>query len=109
MNNGTRKGGEPDTFRVLYESPGLEDLWQLHWSYNVGLDNGPAMFIANMDDNATVASVLVPPAQQGPRAGGAAAAAHSPAYLIKVSAQQDGTFTVTNTRNGFNKTYKPRL
>jgi len=25
MNNGTRKGGEPDTFRVVYESPGLED------------------------------------------------------------------------------------
>jgi hypothetical protein len=24
---------------------------------------------------------------------------------IKVSAQQDGTFTVTNTRNGFMKTY----
>jgi hypothetical protein len=28
------------------------------------------------------------------------------AYWIKLSAQQDGTFTVTNTRNGFSKTYK---
>src|SRR5690242_12533238 len=108
MNNGTRKGGEPDTFRVLYESPGLEDLWQLHWSYNVGLDNRPATFIANVDDNATVANVLSAPAQQPPRGGGGAAAAHSPAYLIKVSAQPDGTFTVTNTRNGFSKTYRPR-
>ena len=36
------------------------------------------------------------------------AAAHTPAYLIKVSAQQDGSFTVTNTRNGFSKTYRPR-
>jgi beta-lactamase superfamily II metal-dependent hydrolase len=107
MNNGTRKGGEPDAFRVLYDSPGLEDLWQLHWSYNVGLDNGPALFIANVEDNATIAGVLS--AQQAaPRGGGGAAAAHSPAYLIKVSAQQDGTFTVTNTRNGFSKTYKPR-
>src|SRR6266581_4318955 len=26
MNNGTRKGGEPNTFRVLRESPGIEDL-----------------------------------------------------------------------------------
>jgi hypothetical protein len=28
--------------------------------------------------------------------------------LIKVAAQQDGSFTVTNTRNGFSKTYRPR-
>jgi beta-lactamase superfamily II metal-dependent hydrolase len=110
MNNGTRKGGEPGTFRVLRESPGLEDLWQLHWSYNVGLDNAPSTFIANVDDNATVAGVLT--AQPGQRGGGgpggAGAAAHSPAYLIKASAQQDGAFTVTNTRNGFSKTYRPR-
>jgi beta-lactamase superfamily II metal-dependent hydrolase len=152
MNNGTRKGGAPDTFRVLYESPGLEDLWQLHWSYNVGLDNAPATFVANIDDNTTVASVLTapPPGARGgaaPRAGGPApvptpppaptaggvpptppapdagrqgraggpgigggggAAAHTPAYLIKVVAEQDGSFTVTNTRTGFRKTYKPR-
>ena len=108
MNNGTRKGGEPDTFHVLYESPRLEDLWQLHWSYNVGLDNGPATFIANVEDNATIAGVLTAQPAAGQRGGFGGAAAHSPAYLIKVSAQQDGTFTVTNTRNGFSKTYKPR-
>jgi beta-lactamase superfamily II metal-dependent hydrolase len=105
MNNGTRKGGTPDAFRVLRESPGLEDLWQLHWSYNVGLDNAPAIFIANVDDNATVANVLNAQAA-APRGGGGGAAAHSPAHLIKVSAEQDGTFTVTNTRNGFTKTYR---
>jgi hypothetical protein len=44
----------------------------------------------------------------GGRAGGAGEAAHSPACLIKVSARQDGSFTVTNTRNGFSKTYAPR-
>src|SRR5436190_6019648 len=152
MNNGTRKGGAPETFKVLHESPGLEDLWQLHWSYNAGLDNTPATFIANIDDPATIAGVLTapPPAargaapagaggtptgapaagaaapglpqpqgQQQPTAGpppgpgrgaapGGAAAAHSPAYLIKVSAQPDGTFTVTNTRTGFTKSYTPR-
>jgi hypothetical protein len=81
----------------------------LHWSYNVGLDNASAIFIANIDDSATVANVLAPQGQaQGPRGVGGAAAAHSPAYLIKVSAQMDGRFTVTNTRNGFSKTYKPR-
>ena len=111
MNNGTRKGGTPDAFRVLHESPGLEDLWQLHWSYNVGLDNAPALFVANVDDAATVANVLTAPAPTASAPagrGGAAPAAHTPAYLIKVTAQQDGTFTVTNTRNGFAKTYRPR-
>jgi len=109
MNNGTRKGGEPGVFKVLYESPGLENLWQLHWSYNVGLENSPATFIANVEDNATIAGVLVPqPAAPRGGGGGFGGATHTPAYLIKVSAEQDGTFTVTNTRNGFSKTYKPR-
>jgi beta-lactamase superfamily II metal-dependent hydrolase len=121
MNNGTRKGGAPDAFRALHESPGLEDLWQLHWSHNAGLDNAPAVFVANVDDAATVAGVLTPapapaaaPAAPGPggRQGGrgaaAAAAAHVPAYLIRITAQSDGTFAVTNTRNGFRKTYGPR-
>ncbi len=136
MNNGTRKGGAPQAFRVLHESPGLEDLWQLHWSHNTGLDNAPALFVANLDDTTTVATVLTassagaggpapaPPGPPGVRAGGApgerqgggrgappgggAAAAHTPAYLIKIAVASDGTFVVTNTRNGFQKTYKPR-
>ena len=28
------------------------------------------------------------------------------AYWFKISAQQDGTFTVTNARNNFTKTYR---
>lgn len=114
MNNGTRKGGTPDAFAVLQEAAGIEDLWQLHWSYNVGLENAPARFIANVDEPATIASVLTtpppppgaPPAARAP--GGQAAAAHTPAHLITVTALRDGTFTVTNTRNGFSKTYRPR-
>ena len=119
MNNGTRKGGTPEAFAALQETVGIEDLWQLHWSYNVGLENAPARFIANVDDPATIAALLTtPPPAPGapaPRAGGPGrgrggpgAAAHTPAYLITVSAQQDGTFTLTNTRNGFSKTYRPR-
>jgi competence protein ComEC len=127
MNNGTRKGGTPDAFAVLQEAVGIDDLWQLHWSYNVGLENAPARFIANVDEPTTIATVLTTPAPTpgalpvprsggpgtpgagpGRGGGGPGAAAHTPAYLIKVSAQQDGTFTVTNTRNGFSKTYRPR-
>jgi len=36
------------------------------------------------------------------------AAAHTPAYWIKLSVQPDGSFTVTNSRNGFSKTYAKR-
>lgn len=111
MNNGTRKGGAPGVFRVLQETNGIEDLWQLHWSYNAGLENTPARFIANVDEPATIAEILTTPttgAPAAPRAGGPGAPAHTPAYLIRVSVQQDGSFTVTNTRNSFSKTYRPR-
>jgi beta-lactamase superfamily II metal-dependent hydrolase len=122
MNNGTRKGGTAPVFAVLQDTVGIDDLWQLHWSYNAGLENAPARFIANVDDAATIAAVLTAPSPDGDRGGGGAAgragrpggpggpaaAAHSPAYLLEVTAQQDGTFTVTNTRNRFSKTYSPR-
>jgi beta-lactamase superfamily II metal-dependent hydrolase len=119
MNNGTRKGGAADAFRVLHESPGLEDLWQLHWSHNVGLENAPALFVANVEDGATVAGILTTPTpapgaaptgRQTGRGGpqGGSAAAHTPAYFIRITVEPDGTFTVVNTRNGFRKTYRPR-
>ncbi len=168
MQNGTRKGAGTETMATLRTSPGLEDIWQLHWSYNAGLEqNSAGVFIANVDDNATIANVLTAPARGGfggrgtaaptaagapagpppitnpppatapavvatppaaipggqtapatqtatPAAGtpgggggrGGAATAHTPAYWIKLTAQPDGTFTVTNSRNGFTKTYK---
>jgi competence protein ComEC len=192
QQNGTRKGGTLQTNKTLYSSPGFEDVWQLHWSYNVGTEYNPAgIFIANIDEPTVIAAVLTaapgggrgaPPARGGgappapgaaPSAAGAGAApgagagaqsappavaappsaaapiqppagaaqppgaaapgqpgmappagapggrqgggrggfgpGHTgPAFWIKVSAQADGTFTVTNTRNGFSKIYKPR-
>jgi beta-lactamase superfamily II metal-dependent hydrolase len=142
MHNSTRKGGAIQTMQVLRTSPGLEDIWQLHWAYAAGLEyNSPALYIANMEDNQTMASVLLnppptfgQPGAAGPRAGGpppqgapgAPGAAgpggrpgaggpgggrggHTgPAFWIKVSAEQDGTFSVTNTRNNFTKTYAAR-
>lgn len=115
MQNGTRKGAGAQTMAALRSSPGLEDLWQLHWSYNAGIEqNSPGVFIANIDDAATIASVLTaPPRGGGPGQGGgrgaaAAAAAHTPAYWVKLTAQPDGSFTVTNSRNGFSKTYGKR-
>jgi competence protein ComEC len=113
MQNGTRKGAGAQAMPTMRTSPGLEDIWQLHWSYIAGIEqNSAGAFIANVEDNATIAGVLTAPQGQ-PGAGGtgrgnAAAASHTPAYFIKISARPDGSFTVTNSRNGFSKTYAPR-
>jgi beta-lactamase superfamily II metal-dependent hydrolase len=109
MNNGTRKGGEPDSMQVLHSSPGLEDLWQVHFSQLSGQEyTVPGMFIANLLDDPSaampVAAITAPP--PGPNAP-PPPAHNGPAHWFKVTAQTDGTFTVTNTRNGFAKTYVP--
>jgi competence protein ComEC len=110
MNNGTRKGGEPETMRVVHTSPGLEDLWQMHFSQLSGQEyTVPSIFIANMQDDPLSAMPLAPVAAPTPGPGVPPPPQHNgPAYWIKVSAQTDGTFTVTNTRNGFSKTYKAK-
>jgi beta-lactamase superfamily II metal-dependent hydrolase len=105
INNGTRKGGQPDVMKVLHTSPGLEDLWQIHFSQLSGQEyTVPGLFIANGVDEPLAAMPVVPIAAPGPDAP-PPPAHNGPAYWIKVSAQQDGTFTVTNARNGFAKTY----
>jgi competence protein ComEC len=84
MNNSPRKGGTPDTFKIIRSSPGLLDFWQLHYSENVGKEtNSPDSFIANMDSAPT----------------------NHLAHFIKLSARSDGSFTVTNERTGFGKEY----
>ena len=83
MNNGAHKGGDPETLDILKKSPGLQDLWQLHYSNSGGQKNASADFIANPKEPCD-------------------------AKLIKVTAQRDGTFTVINTRNSFSRTYQPQ-
>jgi len=149
MQNRTRKGGAPEPMQTILSSPGLENLWQMHWSYNAMLEqNSPALYIANVDDAATIAGVLTaPPRGAGPGRGAAApappapaaanaptpaatgaapqgqapaapagggrgrgnATGHTPAYWLKVAAYPDGTFTITNPRNEFSRTYAPRV
>ena len=111
MNNGTRKGGEPEVMQTLHSSPGLEDVWQLHFSQLSGQEyTVPGMFIANTTDDPQTAMPVapIPAPQPGPNAP-PAPAHNGKAYWIKMSAEPDGTFTVTNTRNGFSKTYTPGL
>ena len=109
LNNGTRKGGQPDAMKVIFSSPGLEDLWQLHFSQLSGQEyTVPGVFIANTVDDQPPAMPIAPIAAPAPGAGAPPPAHNGAAYWIKVSAQQDGSFTVTNTRNGFSKRYEPR-
>ncbi|HEX6466671.1 MAG TPA: MBL fold metallo-hydrolase [Terriglobales bacterium] len=83
MNNGARKGGSPSAWQTIHDSPGLQDLWQLHYSVEGGKEHNVAddKLIANLDEK-------------------------SEGHYIKVSAQPDGDFTVWNSRNNFQKTYK---
>jgi len=84
MDNGARKGGSPETWQVIRDSPGLEDIWQLHFSMEGGMaHNAPDSFISNVDEQC-----------QG--------------KPLVLTASEDGSFTVTNTRNGFTKTYPHR-
>lgn len=81
MNNGAKKGGIPSAWQIVRNSPGLRDLWQLHYAVDAGpAHNVPEAFIANMDE--------------------------STSHGIKLSVQRDASFTVTNARNGNSKTYK---
>jgi competence protein ComEC len=107
MNNGTRKGGQPDAMRIIHSAPRLEDLWQVHFSLLSGQEyTVPGLFIANLVDNQ---EPTMPVAAMAPPAAGAGAppppAHNGPAYWIKVEAQSDGSFTITNARNGFAKAY----
>ena len=68
----------------------------------------PGVFIANQidqpDTTMPIAAWTPPPqGQQAPPAP----VHNGKSYFIKVTAQPDGTFTVTNTRNNFSKTYRP--
>jgi competence protein ComEC len=83
--NGESKGADAPTWPVLRATPGLEDIWQLHYSLAAGKNaNPPDDFVAN------------PGGKDGFK-------------WIELSAAEDGSFRVTNSRNGFSKQYKGRL
>jgi len=111
MNNGTRKGGQPEVMKTLHASPGLENVWQMHFSQLSGQEyTVPGMFIANLTDELLAAMPVAPIPAPPPGPGAPPAPAHNgTAYWIKVSAQADGSFAITNGRNGFSKSYRAGL
>jgi hypothetical protein len=84
VNNGPRKGlGTPDLFEEMTGIPGIEGLWQGHLS--LALDkqhNTSEEMIANLDPTD-----------------------HCQGHVLTVTVEPNGVFTVTNSRNGFSKTY----
>ena len=84
MDNGATKGGAPAVWDIIEKSPGLEDLWQLHFSRAGGAaHNVAAEFIANPD---------------GPDA----------ANGLELTAYPDGSFDVFNSRTQKSKHYTAR-
>jgi competence protein ComEC len=81
IDNGPRKGNSPAAWQIVHDSPGLEDLWQLHYAeesdraHNVSDDR-----IANVKENCEGKD-------------------------LKVVAEADGSFTLTNSRTGQEKNY----
>ncbi len=84
MDNGARKGGSPSVWRTVTSSPGLEDLWQLHYSIEGGdKANVPADRIANTEE-------------------------HCQGFGIEADITPSGAFSVKNLRTGFTKQYPAR-
>ena len=84
MNNGPKKGGNPDAIKWLKETPSLKALYQLHRNVAATAEqNAPVEFIANLDEEPDAA------------------------YMIAVSADAaKKAFTVTNGRTKESKSYQ---
>ena len=93
INNAGKKGASREHFLTMKTSPGIEDVWQLHYSVpRAGIarllelsdPGGPELntqeeLIANPDDLTE--------------------------HYIRISAREDGSFSVTNARNGRTRQY----
>lgn len=84
MDNGEKKGGSPSVWDTIKKSPGLQDLWQLHYSDEGGkAHNVAARYIANLDGS-------------------------TDGNYIELTASPSGSFSVFNSRTGKAKEYRAR-
>jgi competence protein ComEC len=84
MDNGATKGGSIPTLKTVAKAPGLETLWQLHFSNEGGAQyNTAAPNIANLP---------------GPDSG----------HYLELTAAKDGSFEVLNARTNFTQKYAAR-
>jgi competence protein ComEC len=82
MDNGEKKGGTVEAWDTIHASPGIVDIWQVHFSAAGGqAHNTGEKMIANMTTDGDAGNYL------------------------KLVAHPDGHFEVSNPRNGFTKKY----
>lgn len=79
FGNGTTKGAQSQVFDTLRRFPAIET-WQIHRTTNDKVENSPEARIANLDETT--------------------------AHWLKISARDDGSFTITNGRTGVTKTVR---
>jgi competence protein ComEC len=85
IDNAPKKGGRPEAWKRIYDAPGRERIWELHYSVAGGKEaNAAPDYIANAKDSP----------DQG--------------HYLELSARPDGGFTVTNSRDGFKVDYPAR-
>jgi hypothetical protein len=81
MNNGSKKGGSPSAWDIIKSSPGIQDIWQLHFADEGGKDHNTSdPLIANVTEADT-------------------------GFYLKMTANEDGSFELYNPRNKFSKHY----
>lgn len=84
MDNGEKKGGSTPTLVTLAKAPGLETLWQVHYSAEGGeAHNTAAEYIANP-------------------------LGHDAGHYLELLGSKDGGFDVLNSRTGVMKHYSAR-
>jgi competence protein ComEC len=86
VNNGPNKGLGANAWETISKIPGLEDTWQVHTSLATdAAHNTGEQKIANAEPTADCKG-----------------------NFLKASVSEDGKFTITNSRNGFSKSYTAR-
>ena len=84
FDNGAKKGASIPAWDAVKSSPGLADIWQLHFADGGGKEhNASDPFIANITEADT-------------------------GFYLKIEADQDGSFSVFNSRNKFSKEYQAK-
>lgn len=84
MDNGAKKGGSTPTLKTIKAAPGLETLWQLHYSIEGGDENNTAAeYIANITKEKDA----------------------DPANYLELIASPSGSFDVYNSRTKATKHY----
>ena len=87
INNGPRKGGNPESYAVVRDTPGNPDIWQLHRALGAeAAGNTDPRLIANLTEEDDCLG-----------------------YWIKATVQPDGrSWTMTNGRTGYSRNYLSR-